>query len=256
MFRDLTRYGKDPNKPWRSSAATFRAPLTWAKNGKVRSGGRIFTCSYSDWFIEEADTWRDEAWAVIKATPQFTYLILTKRPERIEEHLPKDWGKGYANVWLGVSAERQKEANERIPFLMMTPAAIRWVSAEPLLGGIDFERIVLPVEQKDEWGRIALNPATETDVMNGTVYTKSGIEYGGAPKVNWIVTGGESDFKNPRPTNLEWVRSIREQCQKADIPFFHKQHGGSKKIDGTWGGRELDGEIIHEFPLASPKENK
>ena len=209
MFRDMPHYGKDPNVVVRSKT-TFDAPLKWAKSGKVQPGARIFTCSWSDWFIAEADEWRAEAWDVVRRTPQFTYLILTKRPERIADHLPADWGGGYSNVWLGTSAENQEQAQKRVPLLYGIPAAIRFVSAEPLLGPIDF---------------------------------------GVAPAyVDWVITGGESALKDARYCDLAWVRSIRDQCQVSGVALFHKQHGGTRKIDGVWGGRELDGRTWDEFP--------
>lgn len=208
MFRDMKRFGKDPDVVRKTSTANFRSPLKWAKTGAVRERGRIFTCSYSDWFIEEADDFRPEAWLIIKMTPQFDYLILTKRPERIKDHLPPDWGEGYPNVWLGVSAENQTTFSARFPLLLQVPAAIRWVSAEPLLGPL-----TIPI-----WS------------------------------IDWIVGGGESDKLNPRPSEMEWFRHLAEQCRLLNIPYFHKQHGGSKKIDGAWGGRELDGKKWDRFP--------
>lgn len=210
MFRDQVRYGRDPNVVVRSAPATFNAPLKWAKSGKVAEGARIFTCSWSDWFIEEADEWRDEAWRIIDATPRFNYLILTKRPERIRACLPADWGP-YPNVWLGVSAERQEEAQERVPYLFRLPAAVRFVSAEPLLGPLN----------------LGFSPAY----------------------VDWVITGGESDPTHPRPCNLDWVRAIRDQCQAAGVAYFHKQNGGSRRIGGVWGGRVLDGRTWDEYPV-------
>jgi protein gp37 len=114
----------------------------------ARSGFRdpqpkfIFTCSWSDFFITEADAWRAEAWEIIRRTPEFTYLILTKRPDRIARCLPADWGDGYPNVWLGTSAENQKYADQRIPELLKVPAAKRFLSLEPLLGPINLTESV------------------------------------------------------------------------------------------------------------------
>jgi protein gp37 len=115
MYREKKQYGQNPMLVQRSKTK-FNEPLKW-------NSGRVFTCSWSDFFIEEADAWRPEAWEIIRKTPQLTYQILTKRPERIAAHLPADWGDGYSNVWLGVSVESQKYANERIPLLLKTPAA-------------------------------------------------------------------------------------------------------------------------------------
>jgi protein gp37 len=130
MFRDQTRYGRNPNVVVRAAEATFRAPLKWAEPRF------IFTCSWSDWFIEEADGWRDEAWEIIRQTPQHTYQILTKRPERIAERLPwSAFGDPWPNVWLGVSVENQRFAH-RAQILAGIPAAKRFISAEPLLGPV------------------------------------------------------------------------------------------------------------------------
>ena len=111
----------------------FRKPLGWAGQ-KL-----IFTCSMSDFFIEEADKWRPEAWEIISLTPQHTWLILTKRPERIKDCLPPDWGNGYPNVWLGVSVEDNKSLH-RLETLGEIPAKLRFVSAEPLLETVDFTK--------------------------------------------------------------------------------------------------------------------
>lgn len=128
MFREMKRYGRDPQVVTRSKTK-FNDPLKW------KEPRRVFTCSWSDWFHEAADVWRDEAWSIIRRTPHLTYQILTKRPERIAEHLPADWGDGYANVWLGTSVENQRFAI-RVSYLQQVAAAIRFISAEPLLGPV------------------------------------------------------------------------------------------------------------------------
>ena len=136
MFREQRRYGRDPTKVTRTK--TWSDPVRW--NREAEAAGTkflVFTCSWSDFFIEDADPWRPEAWEVIRRCPNLVYQILTKRPERISEHLPADWGRGYANVWLGVSVENQDWAG-RLDTLLEIPAAVHWVSAEPLLGPVDF----------------------------------------------------------------------------------------------------------------------
>jgi protein gp37 len=95
----------------------------------------VFTCSHSDWFHPKADEWRDEAWGIIKQCPNIIFQILTKRPERISDHLPADWGSGYPNVWLGVSVELQQYTT-RMDILREIPCALRFVSGEPQLGPI------------------------------------------------------------------------------------------------------------------------
>ncbi|MBI3159695.1 MAG: phage Gp37/Gp68 family protein [Chloroflexi bacterium] len=200
MYRDKKRYGQNPKIVTRSKT-TFHDPLKW-------DGARlIFTCSWSDWFIEEADPWRNEAWDVIKRTPNHTYQILTKRPERILENLPADWGNGWNNVWLGTSIENQ-EYVFRMKLLTTVPAWTRFISAEPLIGPIDF---------------------------------------GDLTGVHWIITGGESGPR-ARPMDLEWAKSIRDQCAKSGVLYFHKQNGGTAKIDGAWGGRRIDGQTWDAIP--------
>lgn len=186
MYRDRERYGDDPSIVVRSKTK-FNDPLKW-KESRL-----IFTCSWSDFFIEEADEWRAEAWKIIKATPQHTYQILTKRPERITMCLPDDWGDGYDNVWLGVSAESQLTADKRIPQLMEIPACIHFVSFEPLL-----ERI--------------------------RVRDIKGIE-----KINWAIIGGESGNRTGRyryrRCDMEWIRKLISDCHDYGTYVFVKQLG-------------------------------
>jgi protein gp37 len=202
MYRDKKRYGQDPATIVKSSRATFGKPLSWQKSAKV------FTCSWSDFFIEEADPWRDEAWDIIRQTPHLTYQILTKRPEWARYCMPDDWGNGWPNVWLGVSIEA-KDYLWRLESLDEIPATVKFVSYEPALGPVDF--------------------------------------YPYSPVIDWIISGGESG-PNYRPADLDWFRQVRDDCQRYDIAYFHKQHGGNRKVDGVWGGRILDGRTWDEFP--------
>lgn len=204
MYRDKKRYGQDPKTVVRSSPATFNAPLT-----KLR-GPLVFTCSWSDFFIEQADEWRKEAWDIIRQTPHLTYQILTKRPENIGERLPSDWGNGWSNVWLGVSVESANYYS-RLDTLLTIPAAVHFVSYEPALGPVNFA----------PW------------LANG---------------LDWVISGGESDFKNPRPADTDWFRSVRDECLNFKIPYFHKQNGGNARINGTWGGRLIDSKEWKQFP--------
>lgn len=203
MYRDMERYGRNPKVVTRAKPATFNAPLKWTEPQ------RVFTCSWSDFFIEQADDWRDEAWDIIRRTPHLTYQILTKRPEDIKDRLPDDWGDwGYPNVWLGVSIESPKYL-WRLEALEDIRSIVRFISYEPALEYVDFSAY--------------------------------------SPIVDWIISGGESGYQ-PRPANLDWFRQTRDDCQKYSVKFFHKQHGGSRKIDGVWGGRILDGRTWDEFP--------
>ncbi len=195
MFRDKKRYGQDPTKIVRSKT-TFNDPLKW------KSPMKVFTCSWSDFFIEDADAWRDDAWGIIKRTPHLTYQILTKRPERMAGRLP--WGPEEApwpNVWLGVSVENQMRSDERIPILLGTPAKVRFLSCEPLLEAVDLK---LCQEYPSSDG------GTYEDARHG---------------ISWVIAGGESG-PGCRPMDLAWARSLRDQCQKEGVAYFFKQLGG------------------------------
>ena len=211
MFSEKRRYGQDPDVVVRSKPTTFNLPL------RLRQRQRVFTCSWSDFFIKEADPWREEAWEIIRNTPHLTYQILTKRIERAAERLP--WGEGepWPNVWLGVSAEDQPTARRRIPLLCSIRAAVRFVSFEPLLGPI------------------------ELISASGTLW----------PYLHWAIIGGESG-SGARPCNLAWIRSLKEQCQEWKVPVFCKQGGSSNRCahdskGGCWECMPADLKI-REYP--------
>lgn len=210
MFSDKRRYGQDPETVVRSKPPTFSAPL------KIREPGMVFTCSWSDWFIRDADDWRAEAWDIIRRTPHLTYQILTKRPSRMKHCLPPDWGAGYSNVWLGVSVESQ-EHGRRVTTLLETPAHKRFVSAEPLLGPLSLGCI--PWSASNRGYVNALTGVTEFPEVAATPH--------GAPPIrplDWVIVGGESG-DHSRPFDVAWARSLVKQCQKSGVAVFVKQLG-------------------------------
>lgn len=196
MYRDKERFHQDPTSVLRTSHKTFYAALKWDEP-KL-----IFTCSWSDFFIEEADQWREDAWDVIRKTPQHKWQILTKRPERVKACLPVDWGSGWDNVWIGVSCENQETADLRIPILLEIPAKTRFLSCEPLLGPIDL-----------------------------FAYINSFIGSNDIPqdKIHWVILGGESgnDTGNYRyrASELIWYEKLIIQCTLVAVPVFMKQLG-------------------------------
>jgi protein gp37 len=209
MFAEKARYGQDPATVVRSKPPTFNAPRKWTDPALV------FTCSWSDFFIEEADAWRADAWEIIRATPHLTYQILTKRPERLAACLPPDWGEGYPNVCLGVSIERQEEAYPRALWLLETPARIRFVSAEPLLGALDLTNIEVVKPQPPH------GPGVWLDALRGHV--KGPDDLLGA-RIDWVIVGGESG-SGARPCDVAWIRSLVAQCRAAGTKVFVKQLG-------------------------------
>lgn len=214
MFAWQARYGKAQDVVRRSARATFQLPLRWHKHlvtGTYRGPRHgdtvlVFPCSLSDFFIEEADIWRAEAWEIIRATPHLTYQILTKRPERIAACLPADGGGGYPHVWLGTSVENRRWL-QRVDTLAAVPAVVHFASFEPLLADLGDLRPWLP-------------------------------------SLQWTIVGGESGPRR-RPMALAWLVSIVEQCQAAGVPTFVKQDtalrdGQQGRIpDAIWACKEL-----------------
>lgn len=237
MFRDQLRYGKDPREIVRAAPKTFLSPHTW--NTKQSAAFRrelVFTCSWSDFFIEDADAWRADAWDIIRNTPNLIYQILTKRINNVPSRLPDDWP--LPNVWLGVTAENQRAADMRIPALLAIPAAKRFISAEPLLSPIDFrQNRPVTTAMRDEMDPKGLH-------HNDTIEVRQPLPPG---SIDQIIVGGESGPGARRPLEF-WIRNILDQCDQMGIPFFFKQWGGTKKIDGVYGGNKLDGKCYMEFP--------
>jgi len=210
------------------------APLRWKKPR------RIFVNSMTDTFAEFVkDEWIDRMFAVMALCPQHTFQVLTKRPERMLAYIAHpdhavrwfriiddEWALAnqdlsfervtpnaiLSNVWVGVSAEDQTAADERIPLLLQTRAAVRFVSLEPLLGPIDL---------------VQCKAVTiETPVMKP------------AGCIDWVIVGGESG-PHARPMNPQWARDIRDQCKAASVAFFHKQNGEYASVS------EVEGEGAH-----------
>ena len=226
-------------------------PLRWKRPR------RIFVNSMSDLFHEGVpDEWIDRIFAVMALAPQHTFQVLTKRSARMRTYLQNEgrqsevaiadageklfrqadpshplWGRSKSeigmchcepglplpNVWLGVSAEDQQRAEERVPDLIATPAAVRFVSAEPLLGPIDFRNIPYPSPPEDEGRRGCVLTGHEVAGMVGNCIAW-------IPPLDWIIVGGESGPR-ARPMHPSWASSIRDQCEAAGVPFFFKQWG-------------------------------
>lgn len=166
---------------------------------KMPKDGRLnFLCSMADPFHEKVqDEWLDQIFEFTYQNPQHIFQVLTKRPERMVEYFSQH--DLHENLWLGVTAENQETAAERIPQLLRLDPRVAFVSAEPLLGSIDFSKIP------------------------------------NAKLLNWVIVGGETG-RNARPMQPEWAVEIRDWCFAEDIPFFFKQMGGKgKRIDQLEG---------------------
>jgi protein gp37 len=195
---------------------------------KIKKPTTFFVNSMSDLFHPEVPfsfIW--SVWEIMDVARVFnhTFQILTKRPERALEFF--NWAKkskgftaAFDNVWIGVSVENQTTADERIPLLLNIPAAVHFLSMEPLLGMVDLTQLTIVTDLFP--GGAKLNCLAWDDERN--YYNR--VEH----PIDWVIVGGESG-PNARPMHPDWVRSIRDQCQSADVPFFFKQWGEWVEVD-------------------------
>jgi len=184
-------------------------PRRWnAKCARQGTTKRVFCASMADVFdtgVEQSH--RERLWTLIQETPSLTWLLLTKRIGNVAKMLPRDWGNGYPNVWLGSTVVNQQEIDRDIPKLGATPARIRFLSMEPLLEAVE-------------------------------------IQSGG---IDWVIVGGESGH-SARSMSIDWVRSLRDQCQAAGIRFFVKQLSEIDTKDFRHFERFPSDIQIREFP--------
>lgn len=211
MYRDQERYGKDPTQVIKVKDATIKKVLKAAK-----PGDKIFVNSWSDFFIEDADQWRNEAWDIIRAHPNLIWQILTKRPERVHKCLPVDWYNGWANVWLGVSVENQEQLDKRGWLLCELPAKVRFLSVEPILANVDLTPLFM-------------------DYYKG---------------IDWVIVGGESGNNvgkyRYRKSAMQYYTDIVKTCKLHKVPVFVKQLGTHLAKELNLSDRH--GGNIEEFP--------
>lgn len=206
----------------RTSENYWRQPLKWQDEAK-KSGKRkkVFCASLADVFEMRLDSiddkhlwlWRYDLFQLIDSTPELDWLLLTKRPQNIEilllqigrEKLPD-------NVWMGVTAENQEQADKRIPILLDVPAKIHWLSAEPLLGFLYIEKYLHDSDCEYTYNFSVCDFRVCTCIEPRERH------------ISWVIAGGESGT-NARPMNPEWVRNLRDQCMDAGTSFFFKQWG-------------------------------
>lgn len=219
----------------RTSENNWRQPLKWNKAATATGERpRVFCASLADIFDNHRSidpSWRDELWALIRSTPNLDWLILTKRPQNFKKYLPRDWGHGYPNVWLGVTVEDQEEADRRIPHLIEASAQLRFLSCEPLIGGVDLTWIghsldldgVIDCLIGRTWIAPAPDGRSHTTYRYGQEFVRRELrDY--IEKIDWVIIGGETGA-NARPCVKSSIISLINQCQNADIPIFLKQLG-------------------------------
>lgn len=176
------------------SDANWKKPHQWQRQAeKTKEPRKVFCGSMCDWADNNAPSGqRERLWDLIRATPLLTWQLLTKRAPNISKFLPDDWGDGYQNVWLGVTVEDCKHGLPRVDILRCIPAAVHFLSVEPLL---------------EDLGILDLNG------------------------IDWVIVGGESGH-HARPMEPGWAASVKTQCEAQDTPFFFKQWGGRKDKGG------------------------
>ena len=195
-YLDSMRAAKDSSHIYKSKT-NFDYPLKRDRNGnyKIKSGESIRICMTSDFFLKEADLWRDEVWNIIKTRSDVKFFILTKRANRIKECLPKDWNLGYDNVILNVTCENQKRADERIPILLDIPAKHKGIMVAPFIGKVSVEK-----------------------------YLKT-------KQLEQVIAGGEN-YNGSRVCKYEWVKSLSDECKKYNTTFCFIETGNKFEKDG------------------------
>lgn len=215
MYRDSfdsTRY--DPLNVVRTKTV-FDLPL------KINEPSKIFTCSLTDFFHEDIDSYRNEAWEIIRKCPQHIFQILTKRPERIIAHLPEYWEEIRNRVWLGTSIGSDKSIQRVFDLISPIQSGVKFLSIEPLYGSVEI-------------------PFDDFIDMRHKVNDL----------IDWVIVGGESGNETGkyryRPCELKWIEKIVSDCQFYEIPVFVKQMGTylSKQLKMS----DRHGGNIDEFP--------
>jgi protein gp37 len=217
----------------------FDYPLSRDRKGnyKIRSGETLRVCMTSDFFLEEADKWRDEAWDIMRERRDVIFFLLTKRPQRVEKCLPNDWGEGWENIFFNVTAENQRRADERIPILLNLPFKHKGVMCAPFIGEVSLEK------------------------------------YLGSGQIERVVCGGEN-YDGARPCNYDWVKLLRRECEKHGVSFTFIETGTKfikdrrlytlpdKRLQSemafksgiSFKGREIDFKLTDGFGIELDKE--
>lgn len=194
--------------------AGFKYPLQKDKNGrfKIQSGEMLRVCMTSDFFLEEADQWRWQAWSIMRQRPDVKFFLLTKRPQRVEKCLPPDWGDGWENVFFNVTCENQRRADERIPIMHELPFKHKGIMCAPFIGTVSIER-----------------------------YLQKG-------QIEQVVCGGEN-YDGARPCNFDWVKALRNECVAHNVTFCFMETGTVFIKDGrryNIPNKRLQSEMAHK----------
>lgn len=194
VYRIDAEHGRDASRVITTRAFNLPLRRSRKKTWKIPSGTQVYTCFSSDFFIEEADAWREEIWEMIRLRQDLHFFIITKRIHRAADCLPPRWNAGFTNVTLCATCENQEQADYRLPFLKALPLLRRGIVCEPLLGPLDV-----------------------TPYLDATIHT--------------VIAGGESG-PDARICHHDWVLNLRRQCEQARVPFHFHQTGARYHKDG------------------------
>lgn len=194
VYRTDGKHGIDSSVVMKTKS--FGLPVRKKRDGsyKIGAGELVYTCFSSDFFVEDADEWRGEAWEMIRSRPDLRFLMITKRIDRLQAVVPDDWGEGYDNVTICCTMENQERADYRLPIYRAAPVKHKIIVCEPLLSAVD------------------LSP-----------YLGAWVEQ--------VIVGGESG-REARTCHYDWVLGIRRQCVEHGISFRFRQTGARLLKDG------------------------
>ncbi len=193
VYRADASHGRDPSVVRKTSK--FDMPIKKDRKGnyKIRSGETVYTCFTSDFFVEDADDWRNEAWNMMKIRSDLEFFLITKRIHRFMQCIPDDWNDGYDNVTICCTVENQLMSDFRLPIYKKVPVKHKIIICEPLLSRIYIE-----------------------DYLDG---------------IEEVVAGGESGSQ-ARLCDFDWIMDLRQQCIRKNVKFIFKQTGAKLKKDG------------------------
>ena len=206
MYRRDESVGRDPSVVQKTDH--FDLPVRILRSGKnkdrykIPAGSQIWTCFSSDFFHPDADDWRNDAWDMMKERSDCNFFMITKRPERIADHLPTGWGPGWEHITIAVTCEDQAMADKRLPVYLSLPLFRHSVMIEPMLTAVDLRSYIANYRCPD-----------------------------GSPTIKHVSVGGESGPR-ARICDFDWVKDVHEQCAENGISFYYHQTGARLLKDG------------------------
>ena len=196
----------------------FTYPLQKDRYGayKVKSGEMIRVCMNSDFFLEQADEWRADAWEIMRLRPDVKFFLLTKRPQRVKDCLPVDWGEGWENIFFNVTCENQQRTDERLPILLELPFKHKGVMCAPFIGEVSLKK------------------------------------YLACGQIEQVICGGEN-YDGARPCNFDWVIKLYNECREYDVSFDFIETGTVFVKDGKnyrMPDKKLQSEMAHKSGMS------